>query len=153
MEADARLSISLPSGMIKSRADPAPAPIMIKKAQLQRTFILTGLLCILRVPLAHADAVADPRLSQSHDVDHPWMFDPHFADRQQWEQRAKEVREQVLVAEGLWPMPPKTPLNAVIHGKVARDGYTVERVFFASMPGHYVSGSLFRPTGKSGKLP
>ena len=45
------------------------------------------------------------------------------------------MREQVLVANGLWPMPPRTPLNPVIHGKIDRDGYTVEKVFFASLPG------------------
>ena len=50
-------------------------------------------------------------------------------------------------------MPEKTPLNAVIHGKIERDGYTVEKVFFASHPGHYVTGNLYRPTGKTGKLP
>jgi dienelactone hydrolase len=71
----------------------------------------------------------------------------------EWEARRKAVREQILVATGLWPLPEKTPLNAVVHGKIDRDGYTVEKVFFASMPGHYVSGNLYRPKGKSGKLP
>ena len=51
-----------------------------------------------------------------------------------------------------WPWgcgrgPTRTPLNAVVHGAVARDGYTVERVFFESVPGHFVTGSLYRPTG------
>src|SRR5437870_528938 len=50
-------------------------------------------------------------------------------------------------------MPPKTPLNAVIHGKIDRDEYTIEKVFFASYPGHYVSGNLYRPKGKTGRLP
>lgn len=81
------------------------------------------------------------------------MFEPHFATREQWERRAREVREQILVAEGLWPEPARTPLNAVIHGKIARTGYTIEKVYFASMPGHYVSGNLYRPTGRTGKLP
>jgi len=49
-------------------------------------------------------------------------------------------------------MPAKTPLNAVIHGKVERDDFTVERVFFESMPGFYVTGSLFRPKAP-GKYP
>jgi dienelactone hydrolase len=73
--------------------------------------------------------------------------------RDAWEARRTALREQILVAEGLWPMPEKTPLNPVIHGKIDRDDYTIEKVFFASMPGHYVSGNLYRPKGKTGKLP
>src|SRR6478736_2063790 len=61
-----------------------------------------------------------------------------------WAARARVVRRQVQVALGLWPMPEATPLNAVVHGRVARDGYTVDRVFFESLPGHYVTGSLYR---------
>lgn len=76
------------------------------------------------------------------------------ATKEGWNERARQVREQLLVANGLWPMPEKTPLNPVIHGKIERDGYTIERVYFASQPGHYVSGSLYRPTGKvEGKRP
>ena len=73
--------------------------------------------------------------------------------RPEWERRKEELRQQVLVANGLWPMPEKTPLNAVIHGKIDRDEYTIEKVFFASYPGHYVSGNLYRPKNKPGKLP
>ncbi|MGE3806390.1 MAG: alpha/beta hydrolase family protein [Gemmataceae bacterium] len=72
--------------------------------------------------------------------------------KQAWEKRRKELREQVLVANGLWPMPEKTPLNAVVHGKIDRDDYTVEKVFLASLPGHYVCGNLYRPKAK-GKHP
>ena len=50
-------------------------------------------------------------------------------------------------------MPDRPPLKPVIHGKVAREGYTVERVYFQSLPGHFVTGSLYRPVGRSGKLP
>ena len=67
--------------------------------------------------------------------------------------RAERVRRQVLVATGLWPMPAKTPANAVVHGRVDRDGYTVERVYLESFPGHFVTGSLYRPKGRGGKLP
>ena len=65
----------------------------------------------------------------------------------EWAKRREELREQVLVSQGLWPMPEKTPLNPVVHGKIERDGYTIEKVYFASTPGHYVSGNLYRPTG------
>ncbi|MFO0821723.1 MAG: hypothetical protein U0792_01165 [Gemmataceae bacterium] len=66
-----------------------------------------------------------------------------------WEARRKQLREQLLVATGLWPLPEKTPLNPTVHGKMERDGYTIEKVFFASMPGHYVSWNLYRPISKA----
>ncbi len=75
------------------------------------------------------------------------------ATLQQWQKRRQEVREQMLVATGLWPMPPRAPIKATIHGKIVRDGYTVEKVFFASHPGHYVSGNLYRPRDKEGDPP
>jgi dienelactone hydrolase len=75
--------------------------------------------------------------------------------KEAWETRRKQLREQLLVATGLWPMPEKTPLNPTIHGKVEKDGYTIEKVFFASMPRHYVSGNLYRPVlpGDAPKCP
>jgi len=60
--------------------------------------------------------------------------------------RAAELRLRILVATGLYPTPPKTPLNAVIHGKFERPGFTVEKVYFESYPGRYVTGLLFRPS-------
>jgi hypothetical protein len=88
-----------------------------------------------------------------HDVDHPWPFNPTFKDKGAWEQRADALRTQTLVATGLWPMPEKTPLNAVIHGRIDRDEYTIEKVFFASLPGHYVTGNLYRPKNGAQRRP
>src|SRR4051812_31626118 len=56
------------------------------------------------------------------------------ATREAWEKRRQAVREQVLVANGLWPLPERTPLKSVIHGKIDKDGYTIEKVYFASYP-------------------
>lgn len=64
-----------------------------------------------------------------------------------WEARANDLRNRVLISTGLWPMPEKTALNPVIFGKVQRDGFTVEKVYFESVPGHFVTGLLFRPEG------
>ena len=76
------------------------------------------------------------------------------ATKEAWLKRRQAVREQMLVATGLWPLPDKTPLKPVIHGKIDRDDYTIEKVFFASYPGHYVSGNLYRPKEQDpGKLP
>jgi hypothetical protein len=96
---------------------------------------------------------ADADSAWPHDVDHPWDFKPNFKDKAAWEMRADALRTQTLVAAGLWPMPEKTPLKAVIHGRIDRDEYTIEKVYFASMPGHYVTGNLYRPKNRSGKMP
>jgi dienelactone hydrolase len=94
----------------------------------------------------------DRRLGPLKDLNGYFPFTPpKSAD--EWATRAQRVRRQLLVAAGVWPMPTKTPADAVIHGRVERPGYTVERVFFESYPGHYVTGSLYRPTGKTGRLP
>lgn len=98
-------------------------------------------------------AYADGRAAAVRDLDHPAGFTPAFATRTDWEARAAELRRQVRVALGLWPMPERTPLAPVVRGRIARDGYTVEKVAFASAPGHYVTGNLYRPTGRTGRLP
>src|SRR6476659_9106786 len=95
----------------------------------------------------------DVRLGPPKDLNGYFPFTPPKT-REGWDDRAHRVRTQVLVATGLWPMPEKAPLNAVIHCKVERDGYTVEKVYFTSRPGHYVTGNLYRPTSKAdGKRP
>lgn len=81
-------------------------------------------------------------------------LDDHFpfvvpANSAAWYARAEALRRRVLVATGLWPMPEKTPLQPVIFGKSERDGFTVEKVYFQSLPGHYVTGLLFRPSKPS----
>jgi len=71
----------------------------------------------------------------------------------QWEKRKAELQLRVQVATGLFPMPARTPLNAVIYGKVKRDGFTAEKIYFESVPGFYVTGILFRPEVAKGKVP
>lgn len=95
-------------------------------------------------------AIGDPRLGSPrtlNDKNHPW--EPPVT-REEWEREAQRVRERLLVSTGLWPMPPKAELRPTIHGKIDRGEYTIEKVFFASHPGHYVSGNLYRPTNKNG---
>lgn len=105
---------------------------------------------LIIIPLvASAD---DPRLGKPKDYNGYFPWTPPKS-KEEWQQRRQQVREQVLLANGLWPMPAKMPLRPVIHGKIERDGYTIEKVYFASHPGHYVTGNLYRPSGKTGKLP
>ncbi|HUR60146.1 MAG TPA: hypothetical protein VM029_20650 [Opitutaceae bacterium] len=72
-----------------------------------------------------------------------------------WAARKKDIRDRVLLAAGLYPLPAKSPLKPVVHGRVERDDYTIDRVFFESFPGHYVTGSLYLPkqAPKDGKMP
>src|SRR3989454_4046433 len=95
----------------------------------------------------------DQRTARFKDLNTPREF-PAIHSRAEWESRAKEIREQILVSCGLWPMPEKSPLNARIFGKVERDGYSVEKVYFQTYPGFYLAGNLYRPLGKgSGPFP
>src|SRR5262249_30085394 len=77
---------------------------------------------------------------------------PLISSREEWQQRAKQIREQMLVSCGLWPMPAKTPLNQRVFGRVERDGYSVEKVYLETLPGFYLGGNLYRPLGR-GKGP
>jgi hypothetical protein len=85
------------------------------------------------------------------DLNTPREF-PRIASREEWQARAKEIREQVLVSCGLWPMPEKTPLQAHVFGKIERAGYSVEKVYFQPLPRFYLAGNLYRPLGR-GKGP
>ncbi|MCO6456869.1 MAG: acetylxylan esterase [Pirellulaceae bacterium] len=73
--------------------------------------------------------------------------------REAWQRRAEQVRRRMLVALGMWPMPTREPVRAVVHGRLEQDGYTVEKVYLQSFPNFYVTGNLYRPQGKSGRLP
>ncbi|HUT90873.1 MAG TPA: acetylxylan esterase [Thermoguttaceae bacterium] len=70
-----------------------------------------------------------------------------------WAERSERVHRQMLVTLGLWPMPTATSANAVVHGKIDRGEYTVEKVYLESFPGHFVTGNLYRPKGRSGPGP
>jgi hypothetical protein len=94
----------------------------------------------------------DARLAEPKDLNGYFPF-AVAKSKGDWEKRAQEVRRRIMVAEGIWPEPEKTPLNAVLHGQIDRGDYTVEKVFFESVPGFFVTGNLYRPKNKSGKTP
>ena len=76
-----------------------------------------------------------------------------YRDREEWLQRKESLRKQILVAAGLWPQPQKTPLNSQIFDRLDRDGYSIEKAYFESYPGFFVTGNLYRPIGKTGPFP
>lgn len=70
-----------------------------------------------------------------------------------WEQRARELREQILFSAGLWPMPEKTPLAPRITGRVEGPDYIIENVALRTLPGFYLAGNLYRPKGRQPPYP
>lgn len=94
----------------------------------------------------------DKRLEPPKDLNGYFPFVP-ATSKADWERRSEFVRRRILVAEGLWPMPTKVPLNAVLHGKIDRGDYTVEKGYFESAPGFFVTGNLYRPKNVQGKVP
>jgi hypothetical protein len=94
----------------------------------------------------------DRRLGPLHDLNGYFPFAPPPSTAA-WEARAAQLRTQLLVSQGLWPMLEKTPLRAVIHGRIERDTYSVEKVFLESVPGYFLTGNLYRPKNSVARHP
>jgi len=112
------------------------------------------LLSLLVASLVHAQDAAPEYPRPLHELNTSYFpFNRQAATN--WEQRRKDIRNRILLSCGLYPLPTKTPLNPVIHGTIERDDYTIDRVFFESFPGHFVTGNLYRPKNKpkDGKMP
>jgi hypothetical protein len=95
-------------------------------------------------PVASVDAA---RAAAPRDLNTPRAFQA-IDSRGEWQKRALEIRQHVQFATGLWPMPEKTPLNERTFGRVERDGYSVEKIYFETYPGFFLAGNLYRPLGK-----
>ncbi len=122
--------------------------------------IMKTLALLLLLPAAPQDdrvlpagkVPADGRLQPPKDLNGSFPFEVP-ATREAWAKRAEEIRHQTRVALGLFPEPERTPLNPRLWGRAERPDFTVDKVAFESVPGHYVTGLLFRPKGKTGKFP
>ena len=70
------------------------------------------------------------------------------ANLQAWKSRAEKIRAQIKGGMELRQMPARPKSPAVIHSKRVMNGYTVENVYFESLPGVFVTGNLYRPTSE-----
>jgi hypothetical protein len=128
-----------PAAGLQRPAPPEPAPA----ASVQSPALAV---------LAPGEQSDDRRLGALRDLDTHCPFTPP-GTLKEWQQRATALRRQIQVAVGLWPLPTRTPLNARVHGTVERDDYVVDKLVFESIPGHFVTGSLYRPKNNPGRLP
>jgi uncharacterized protein len=69
-----------------------------------------------------------------------------------WQLRADSIRDRIRVGSRLISIPPKPASAPVIHSRREMDGYTVENVYFESIPGYFVTGNLYRPLGRKGSF-
>jgi len=125
-------------------------------AACRRALLVILLAAALPAALPAVLRADDARLAPLKDLDGSFPFTPP-ATLDAWKERAAEVRQRILVSQGLWPMPKKTPLNPSIHGTITKGseakgnegtgGYTVSNVSFESAPGLFVTGNLYRPLG------
>ena len=72
-------------------------------------------------------------------------FARSYSNLEQWKARAETIRECILSGAELLPLPEKHPLKPIIHGKRIYEDYTVENAAIESLPGVFVTGSLYRP--------
>ncbi|MDB4459134.1 acetylxylan esterase [bacterium] len=74
---------------------------------------------------------------------------------EQWEKARPRLHQELLEMLGLDPMPDRTPLHATVTGIIDRDNldFTVENIHFQSRPGLYVTGNLYMPKKREGKIP
>jgi dienelactone hydrolase len=88
----------------------------------------------------------DTRLTRARTLDEGNGFQPPTSPTE-WDRRRHELREQILTAAGLWPLLPKSPLRPRVYGCIERDGYSIEKVALRTLPGFYLCGNLYRPSG------
>jgi hypothetical protein len=72
---------------------------------------------------------------------------------QDWEKRRSDLRECILSTLGLSPLPAKVNSAPIYSAKRKFDGYTAENVAVETLPGVFVSGTLYRPAKGKGPFP
>ena len=95
--------------------------------------------------------VNDARGGTPRDLNTPYTF-PEYT-KAEWTEKAEALRQQIRVANGLVPLQESTPLNTEVFGKIEREDYSIEKVYFEPFPGFFTTGNLYRPVGKSGPFP
>lgn len=76
-----------------------------------------------------------------------------YSNANEFNRRKKELRECIIKTLGINPLLKGAPLHAIIRPKVVMNGYTVQNVAFESIPGYYVTGTLYKPAKGNGPFP
>jgi dienelactone hydrolase len=76
-----------------------------------------------------------------------------YHDAGSWEKRKSELKQCMLQALQLSPLPAKPSSKPILANKRTMDGYTIENIAIETLPGLYVSGSIYKPVHYKGKIP
>lgn len=76
-----------------------------------------------------------------------------YTTKEEWQKRAEIIRQGILKGADLVPFPAKTPLKPRYSEKRNYNGYSVQNVAIESLPGVFVTGSLYLPEKQKGKMP
>ncbi|MVM30353.1 acetylxylan esterase [Spirosoma sp. HMF4905] len=76
-----------------------------------------------------------------------------YTDIASWEKRKSELRACMWEALKLSHLPARPTSQPIITNKRTYDGYTVENVAIETLPGLYVTGSLYKPLNAKGLMP
>ncbi|SHF98952.1 Acetyl xylan esterase (AXE1) [Mariniphaga anaerophila] len=76
-----------------------------------------------------------------------------YTTKEEWQKRAEVIKSGILEGVGLVPFPEKTLLKPRYSDERKYEGYSVKNVAIESLPGVFVTGSLYLPEKKSGKVP
>lgn len=76
-----------------------------------------------------------------------------YTTKEEWLQRTEIIRQGIVKGAGLVPFPEKTPLKPRYTKIRKHKGYSVQNVAIESLPGVFVTGSLYLPEKHEGKIP
>lgn len=123
----------------------------------QHFYVITGALTYLSLILYSSTATAvEPHslhVSAAQGRRDLAAYVGTYSTLADWKKRAENIRTGILRGANLDPLPSRNPLNPIMRGERRQKGYTVENVAFESVPGFFVTGSLYRPEKISGEHP
>ncbi|MGC8884538.1 MAG: dienelactone hydrolase family protein [Bryobacteraceae bacterium] len=113
---------------------------------VRRGGTILALAAVLVSAPARQAAAQPPDPRESLNLNSRTHFTPKFySDLKTWEARREQLRRQILVSAGLWPLRPRPPVPVHRFGAVAKGPYTVEKIALETLPGFLVGANLYRP--------
>ncbi|MEP0366425.1 MAG: acetylxylan esterase [Cyclobacteriaceae bacterium] len=76
-----------------------------------------------------------------------------YSDKSSWEERRSELRKCIREAVGIDDLPSTPNPTIIFSNKRKYDGYTIENVALETVPGLFVTGSIYKPSRIKGSAP